>query len=171
MNDCLFLPANCGAELSTAPALYWQPANSPGLALSWAACANELAGRSLALVLPMEVVSACAVQLPTQKARWLRQALPYAVEDLLAEDVEQLHLALGEPLADGRHTASMRRPSANKRSFASPTAARSSSIPTPGCGCGSPRPSVIFCWSEARPSSSSLMTLTAPSGSRPAIRW
>lgn len=75
MNDCLFLPANCGAELSTAPALYWQPANGPGLALSWAACANELAGRSLALVLPMEVVSACAVQLPTQKARWLRQAL------------------------------------------------------------------------------------------------
>lgn len=103
MNDCLFLPANCGAELSTAAPLYWQPANGPGLALSWAACANELNGRSLALVLPMEVVSACAVQLPTQKARWLRQALPYAVEELLAEDVEQLHLALGEPLADGRH--------------------------------------------------------------------
>lgn len=103
MNDCLFLPANCGAELSTAPALYWQPANGPGLVLSWAACANELSGRSLALVLPMEVVSACAVQLPTQKARWLRQALPYAVEELLAEDVEQLHLALGESLADGRH--------------------------------------------------------------------
>ena len=36
-------------------------------------------------------------------ARWLRQALPYAVEELLAEDVEQLHLALGEALADGRH--------------------------------------------------------------------
>jgi general secretion pathway protein L len=58
---------------------------------------------SWTLVLPVEVVTACAVQLPTEKARWLRQALPYAVEELLAEDVEQFHLALGEPLADGRH--------------------------------------------------------------------
>ncbi|ERI49934.1 hypothetical protein N878_27165, partial [Pseudomonas sp. EGD-AK9] len=55
------------------------------------------------LVLPVETVTACAVQLPTQKARWLRQALPFAVEELLAEDVEQMHLALGEQLADGRH--------------------------------------------------------------------
>ena len=37
------------------------------------------------LVLPVEAVTACAVQLPTQKARWLRQALPFAVEELLAE--------------------------------------------------------------------------------------
>lgn len=58
---------------------------------------------SWALVLPVEAVTACAVQLPTQKARWLRQALPFAVEEQLAEDVEQFHLALGEPLADGRH--------------------------------------------------------------------
>lgn len=55
------------------------------------------------LVLPVEAVTACAVQLPTQKSRWLRQALPFAVEELLAEDVELFHLALGEPLADGRH--------------------------------------------------------------------
>lgn len=55
------------------------------------------------LVLPVEAVTACAVQLPTQKARWLRQALPFAVEELLAEDVEQMHLALGEQLVDGRH--------------------------------------------------------------------
>lgn len=54
------------------------------------------------LVLPVEAVTACAVQLPTQKARWLRQALPFAVEELLAEDVDQLHLALGATLADGR---------------------------------------------------------------------
>lgn len=55
------------------------------------------------LVLPVEAVTACAVQLPTQKARWVRQALPFAVEELLAEDVESMHLALGEQLADGRH--------------------------------------------------------------------
>lgn len=55
------------------------------------------------LVIPVEAVTACAVPLPTQKARWLRQALPFAVEELLAEDVELFHLALGEALTDGRH--------------------------------------------------------------------
>ncbi|MGY4534784.1 general secretion pathway protein L [Pseudomonas sp. TE3786] len=55
------------------------------------------------LVVPVEAITACAVQLPTQKARWLRQALPFAVEELLAEEVELFHLALGTPLADGRH--------------------------------------------------------------------
>ena len=43
------------------------------------------------------------LNVPTVKPRWLRQALPYAVEELLADEVEQLHLALGEPLDDGRH--------------------------------------------------------------------
>lgn len=103
MIDCLFLPADCAAELSADTQLYWQPANGAGAALSWAECSTELAGRSLALVLPMAMASACAVKLPTVKARWLRQALPYAVEELLADEVEQLHLALGEPLEDGRH--------------------------------------------------------------------
>lgn len=67
--------------------------------------AEAVAGASghWTLVLPVEAVTACAVRLPTQKSRWLRQALPFAVEELLAEDVEQMHLALGEVLADGRH--------------------------------------------------------------------
>ncbi len=103
MIDCLFLPADCAAELSADTPLYWQPAIGDGAPISWADCATELAGRSLALVLPMAVVSACAVKLPTVKARWLRQALPFAVEEWLADDVEQLHLGLGECLADGRH--------------------------------------------------------------------
>lgn len=103
MIDCLFLPADCAAELSAETSLYWQPVIGEGAPISWANCATELAGRSVALVLPMAVVSACAVKLPTVKARWLRQALPYAVEELLADDVEQLHLSLGDCLADGRH--------------------------------------------------------------------
>lgn len=55
------------------------------------------------LVLPVEAVTVCAVSLPTTKARWLAKALPFAVEELLAEDVEQFHLCVGEMLADGRH--------------------------------------------------------------------
>ncbi|MDH0098400.1 type II secretion system protein GspL [Pseudomonas sp. GD04158] len=71
-------------------------------ALSLAEALRELPA-SWELVLPVEAVTTCAVQLPTQKARWLRQALPFAVEELLAEDVELMHLALGEKMADGRH--------------------------------------------------------------------
>ncbi len=63
---------------------------------------SQLTGR-WTLVLPVEAITACAVTLPTRKARWLRQALPFAVEELLAEEVEQMHLALGEVLEDGRH--------------------------------------------------------------------
>ncbi|MBD9424362.1 type II secretion system protein GspL [Pseudomonas sp. PDM15] len=55
------------------------------------------------LILPVEAVTVCAVQLPTTKARWLQKALPFAVEELLAEDVEQFHLSVGGQLADGRH--------------------------------------------------------------------
>ena len=103
MMDCLFLPARCEALLQEDTPLFWQPSGAAGQPLSWAECASTLSGRHLALVIPMERVSACAVKLPTLKTRWLRQALPYAVEEHLAEDVEGLHLALGNALADGRH--------------------------------------------------------------------
>jgi general secretion pathway protein L len=103
MMDCLFLPADCGSPLAAKTLLFWLPGEGEGARLSLADCAHASQGRPLALVLPVEVASAFAVSLPTQKARWLRQALPYAVEELLAEDVEQLHLALGERMADGRY--------------------------------------------------------------------
>lgn len=99
----VFLPAGSVAPLDEATRLYWLPDTGAGSWLTLQECAVRQAGQPLRLVLPMEVCTALAVQLPTQKARWLRQALPYAVEEWLAEDVEQLHLALGEPLGDGRH--------------------------------------------------------------------
>lgn len=70
--------------------------------LPFAAAVTALSG-DWRLVLPVEAVTACAARLPTQKARWLRQALPFAVEELLAEDVDSLHLALGGELPDGLH--------------------------------------------------------------------
>lgn len=97
----IFLPAQACQELSTELPVQWvTPGESRTLSLGEAL--DELPS-AWELVLPVEAVTACAVQLPTQKARWLRQALPFAVEELLAEDVEQMHLALGEQLADGRH--------------------------------------------------------------------
>lgn len=61
-----------------------------------------LSGPPLVLVLPVERASFTVVSLPPGGAALQRQALPYTVEPLLAEDVELLHLALGAPLADGR---------------------------------------------------------------------
>lgn len=70
--------------------------------LSFEAALPELTG-SWCLVLPVEAVTMCAVTLPTQKKRWLRKALPFAVEEWLADEVESFHLAIGERLEDGRH--------------------------------------------------------------------
>ncbi len=98
---CVFLPpAACAGIAADLPV--WRVQEELAERLPFAEAVAPLAA-GWSLVLPVEAVTACAVQLPTRKARWLRQALPFAVEELLAEDVEQLHLALGEPLADGRH--------------------------------------------------------------------
>ena len=99
----LFLPAQTNAELAADLPLYFLPETGEGAWLSLQQCVEQCQGQPLTLVLPMEVCSAFAVSLPPSKARWLRQALPYALEELLAEEVEQLHLALGEPLANGRY--------------------------------------------------------------------
>ncbi len=101
--DCLFLPPACGSELGEQAALYWQPESGAGRWLPASECAASLEGRAVALVLPMEAASAFVISLPTQKARWMRQALPYAVEELLAEEVELFHLALGDMTAEGRY--------------------------------------------------------------------
>lgn len=101
LQQWIFLPPQACQWLSTElPVLRVDAANCRALQLADALI--ELPAR-WELVLPVEAVTACAVELPTQKARWLRQALPFSVEELLAEDVELMHLALGERLADGRH--------------------------------------------------------------------
>jgi general secretion pathway protein L len=99
--SCVFLsPAACVGVAADLPVQRVREGESQRLPFVEAVAGLE-AGWTL--VLPVEAVTACAVRLPTQKTRWLRQALPFAVEELLAEEVEQLHLALGESLADGRH--------------------------------------------------------------------
>lgn len=100
--DCLFLPADCGAQLQPDTAGYWLPREGAGGWLTLAQCAAAAQG-AVTLVLPAEHCSAFAVALPTRKARWLQQALAYAAEELLAENVDDLHLSLGEVLEDGRH--------------------------------------------------------------------
>ena len=99
--DCLFLPAACGARLDARTEAYWLPREEKGAWLPLADCAAR-AGSAVTLVLPAEACSYFAVDLPTRKARWINQALAYAVEELLAENVDDLHLTHGDALADGR---------------------------------------------------------------------
>ena len=43
------------------------------------------------------------VNLPGNQARYLQQALPFAVEDQLAQDIETVHIAVGDKTKDGRY--------------------------------------------------------------------
>jgi len=98
--DCLFLPADSPVSLAADMRVYWLPKDGPG---RWQPLADCTGGSgAVSLILPAEVCSFFAVTLPTRKARWVQQALAYAAEELLAENVDDLHLALGEALPDGR---------------------------------------------------------------------
>lgn len=100
MIDCLFIDPKA-QHLADLP-LLWQPTQGALQRVAAETLAEELGAAPIALVLPGQWVSACTVQLPTRKARWLRQALQYAAEEAFAEDIEQLQLALGETLDDGQ---------------------------------------------------------------------
>lgn len=99
--DCLFLPADCSPRLDADTQVYWLPGEGKGGWMSLENCIEQ-APAAVTLMLPAEVCSAFAVNLPTRKARWISQALAYAVEELLAENVDDLHLTHGDALDDGR---------------------------------------------------------------------
>lgn len=103
MTDCLFLGPECASQLAHEQPVRWLREGDECIQASLAECAQELAGKPVALILPVEVVSSFLVTLPATKSRWLRQALPFAVEEMLAEDVESFHLAMGEQLPDQRY--------------------------------------------------------------------
>lgn len=97
---CVFLPPAACAAVD--PELLVQRVQGGAVEQLSFAAAVPAADQVWRLILPVEAVTACVVQLPTTKARWLQKALPFAVEELLAEDVELFHLCVGETLADGR---------------------------------------------------------------------
>lgn len=52
------------------------------------------------VIVPAETVALHRLRMPTRRAAELRQAVPYALEERLAEPVEQLHFALGRREGD-----------------------------------------------------------------------
>ncbi|MBI4696003.1 MAG: hypothetical protein HY749_18495 [Gammaproteobacteria bacterium] len=68
---------------------------------SAADCAAALGGAPAVVVLDGSAVRLTGARVPGRAARVVAQAVPYAIEDELADDVEQLHFAIGAADAGG----------------------------------------------------------------------
>lgn len=81
--------------------LHWAAADSTGQLLAMPADEQDAglramaAGRRIALVVPAGDVSHFQVQLPAGNEARLAQLAPFALEDLVSEDLDQLHFAVG----------------------------------------------------------------------------
>jgi len=69
--------------------------------------APAAAGRRVIALAPARAVLRTAVSLPLRSQARIRQALPYALEEQLAEDVEQLHFAAGRGPSPGTVAAAV----------------------------------------------------------------
>ncbi len=67
-----------------------------------AEAAAEAAGRRVVVLLPGAEVTTLDAELPARAGSKLLQAVPYALEEQVAADVDTLHFALGARAADGR---------------------------------------------------------------------
>jgi general secretion pathway protein L len=56
---------------------------------------NDLAGVRLVGLVPAEEGLFCLADIPAKQSRFIQQALPYAVEEQIAQDIESVHLAIG----------------------------------------------------------------------------
>lgn len=69
-------------------------------ASSWRRGDAVPADAEVTVVVPAETVALHRLRVPTRRAAELRQAVPFALEERLAEPVEQLHFALGSREGD-----------------------------------------------------------------------
>jgi general secretion pathway protein L len=67
-----------------------------------AEAATEAAGRRVTVLVPATQVLRLQAELPAGGRSRLMQVLPFALEDQLADDIEELHFAAGPRTADGR---------------------------------------------------------------------
>ncbi|WP_290651310.1 type II secretion system protein GspL [Aquisalimonas sp.] len=58
-------------------------------------------GRDIVVLVPTEEVLLTRVSIPTHNRQRLLQAIPYALEDQLASDIDDLHFVPGQRMADG----------------------------------------------------------------------
>jgi len=75
---------------------------SPPVTGSLAEAAKDIADRAVIVLVPATTVLTTTVNIPIRSGSRLQAALPYALEELVADDVENLHFAAGTRGEDGR---------------------------------------------------------------------
>ncbi len=65
---------------------------------------NGIENVDLVALWPAYACFSTSVSLPGNQARYLQQALPFAVEEQVAQDIEQIHIALGDKNASGEYS-------------------------------------------------------------------
>ena len=68
---------------------------------------NDLDGVRLIGLIPGEEALFCHADIPAKQTRFIQQALPYAVEEQIAQDIESVHLALGAQTEKGYRVAAI----------------------------------------------------------------
>lgn len=90
------------AELSAESSIVWHLFDETELLRSGTSALSDLkettrdhfdGGETLVLV-PGELVLLAAVRIPSRQMRQIKQALPYMVEEIIADNIEEVHLAL-----------------------------------------------------------------------------
>jgi general secretion pathway protein L len=64
---------------------------------------GQAGGRRVVVFVPAADVRMAAAQVPARQPAKVLQAVPFALEDQVADDIETLHFAIGPRLADGSH--------------------------------------------------------------------
>lgn len=70
---------------------------------------NDLEGVRLTALIPGDQALFCFADIPARQARFVQQALPYAVEEQIAQDIDSVHLALGPREEAGYRVAAIDR--------------------------------------------------------------
>ncbi|WP_111496291.1 type II secretion system protein GspL [Marinobacter bohaiensis] len=68
---------------------------------------NDLDHVRLIGLIPGDESLFCFAEIPAKQARYVRQALPFAVEEQLAQDIDSVHLALGQRSEQGFRVAAI----------------------------------------------------------------
>lgn len=64
---------------------------------------NGIAPGRLVGLVPAHELVVCSANIPGRQSRFIHQALPYAVEEQIGEDIDNMHLALGGRQKDGQY--------------------------------------------------------------------
>lgn len=74
--------------------------NEPRENVENALAANSIDNPRIIGLIPAYEISHCSAHIPARQSRFIQQALPFAVEEQVAQDIEDMHLAVGRRKGD-----------------------------------------------------------------------